>query len=209
MQNVKTIAGTLPTIKADADAEAIKAATTAQAEADKASAKARKIRAPRKSGKHANPTPTRTRAQAIAADAKLAAIAEANKAEAEAIAKAEAAKAVVTSRGLARDASTVVAGATNFNQYSDRDTAYLAFFGETMRAHNGKATLAQIHASGQPVPGKPGRAVNPRYAGSAKATDAGAINRLIKAGYITASACGNTLTATERATASAAYNGKA
>ena len=125
-------------------------------------------------------------------------------------AKAQAdAQAAITSRGLARDASTVQAGATNFHQYSDRDTAYLSFFGGVMRANGGKATLAQIHAAGKPVPGKPARTTNPRYTGSAKATDAGAINRLIKAGYITASGDGNTLTATKAATTSAAYNGKA
>lgn len=117
--------------------------------------------------------------------------------------------AAIASRGLARDAATVVARATNFNQYSDRDTAYLAFFGAVMRANNGKATLAQIHDAGKPVAGKANRRTNPRYTGSAKATDAGAINRLIKAGYITASSDGNTLTATATAKATATYNGKA
>lgn len=129
-------------------------------------------------------------------------------------AKPEAAKpdalAAIVSRGLARDAATVTAQRTNFDQYSDRDTAYLRFFGGVMRANGGKATLAQIHAAGKPVAGdKRDRRVNPHYTGSAKATDAGAINRLIKAGYIRKSADGHTLTATDAAKAQAAYNGKA
>lgn len=126
---------------------------------------------------------------------------------AEQAAKQAAQAAVTTSRGLARDAATVTAQATFYKQYSDRDTAYLAFFGSVMRANGGKATLAQIHEAGADA-GK-NKKRNPRYAGSAKATDAGAINRLIKAGYITASADGSTLTATKAATTTAAYNGKA
>lgn len=107
-------------------------------------------------------------------------------------------------RGLARDAATVTAQRTNFGQYSDRDTAYLAFIGSVCRANNGNATLRQIYDAGAI---RDGKSYNPRYAGpSAKATDAGAINRLIKAGYFTKSADGNTLSATPKATASAAYN---
>lgn len=119
--------------------------------------------------------------------------------------------AAIVSRGLARDAATVSRNATNFDQSSDRDTAYLLFFGRVMRANGGKATLAQIHAAGQAVAGdKSGkRRVNPHYTGSAKATDAGAINRLRKAGHISVSADGNTLTATATGKALAAYNGKA
>ncbi|QXN72609.1 hypothetical protein RCMENCHIE_141 [Rhodobacter phage RcMenchie] len=108
-------------------------------------------------------------------------------------------------RSEKRDAQTVIAAATNFGQYSDRDTAYLAFFGSVMRQHGGKATLAQLHNAGKPVTGT-SRRLNPHYTGSAKATDAGAINRLIKAGYLTASADGQTLTATDAAKAQAAYN---
>lgn len=127
--------------------------------------------------------------------------------KAEAEAKQQAALAAITSRGLARDAATVTAQATNFDQYSDRDTAYLRFFGGVMRQHNGSATLGQIHDAGKAV--SKTRRVNPHYTGSAKATDAGAINRLIKAGYITASADGNKLTVTDAGKAQAAYNGKA
>ncbi len=109
-------------------------------------------------------------------------------------------------KNLARDAETVVKQATNFNQYSDRDTAYLAFFGSVMRANGDKATLRQIHDAGKAIGN---RRVNPLYTGSAKATDAGAINRLIKAGYIRANASGDTLTATDAGKSLAAYNGKA
>lgn len=115
--------------------------------------------------------------------------------------------AAVISRGLARDAATVSRNATNFAQSSDRDTAYLLFFGSVMRKNGDTATLAQIADAGTPA-GK-NRRVNPHYTGSAKATDAGAINRLKKAGLITASADGRTLTATSLAKSNAAYNGKA
>ena len=115
--------------------------------------------------------------------------------------------AAYTSRGLARDAATVTASATHFGQYSDRDTAYLHFFGLTMRRNGNAATLAALHESGTAAGN--GKRRNPHYIGSSKATDAGAINRLIKAGYITASADGHTLTATALALTSAAYNGKA
>ena len=111
-------------------------------------------------------------------------------------------------KSATRDAATIAAGATNFDQYSNRDTAYLAFFGSVMRANgnNDSATLAQIHAAGKPRPGKPHLRDNPYYTGSAKATDAGAIVRLVKAGYITASPDGSTLRATDAAKTQAAYN---
>lgn len=111
-------------------------------------------------------------------------------------------------RGLARDAAGIVRYATNFNQYSDRDSAYLAFFGTVCRAHNNTATLRQIHDAGITRSGMPDRKrFNPNYTGSGKATDVGAINRLCKAGYFTRSADGNTITATKLATDSAIYRG--
>lgn len=113
-------------------------------------------------------------------------------------------------RGLVRDAAGIVRGATFFNQYSDRDTAYLAFFGAVCRQHAGSATLRQIHDAGTPRSGDPAtsrKRYNPNYNGSGKATDVGAVNRLIKAGYFTRSADGNTITATKLATDSAAYRG--
>lgn len=108
-------------------------------------------------------------------------------------------------RTATRDAATVAAQRTNFGQYSDRDSAYLAFFGSVMRAHGDSATLAQIHAAGTDAGA--GKRRNPRYTGSAKATDAGAINRLVKAGFITQHDCGNVLRATERAKADSRYLG--
>lgn len=108
-----------------------------------------------------------------------------------------------------RDAATVTAQRTNFAQYSDRDTAYLAFFGTVMRGNGDSASLADIHKAGTPAPGKADRRSNPFYTGSAKATDAGAINRLVKAGYFTVSDSGNRLAATDKAKATAAYIGKA
>lgn len=148
-----------------------------------------------------NPKPRATRANAKPAATKAAAKPET---DAKPDDKPDAAEAAV-SRGLARDASTVSRNATHFEQYSDRDTAYLRFFGTVMRANNGTATLAQIHAAGKAVGNK---RRNPFYAGSAKATDAGAINRLRKAGYITVSADGDTLTITEAGKSQKAYSGK-
>lgn len=114
---------------------------------------------------------------------------------------------IVTPRGLTRDAAGIVRNATNFDKYSDRDTAYLRFYGSVMRQHNHSATLAQIFAAGQPDALNGKRRVNPHYTGSSKATDIGAINRLKKAGYLTASPDGNTLSATATAKTSAAYCG--
>lgn len=106
-------------------------------------------------------------------------------------------------RGLTRDAAGIAAARTNFEQYSGRDDAYLRFFGTVARQHNGVATLRQIHDAGTPNGRK---RLNPFYTGSAKATDVGAVNRQIKAGYFTRSADGHTLTATPLAKAHALYN---
>jgi hypothetical protein len=122
---------------------------------------------------------------------------------------ATATPATIAYKSATRDAATVAAQATNFAQYSDRDSAYLAFFGGVMRGANNSATLAQLHNAGKPVTGKPHKRSNPFYTGSAKATDAGAINRLVKAGYFVISDNGNRLTATEKAIASKPYNATA
>lgn len=111
-------------------------------------------------------------------------------------------------RGLTRDAAGIVRYATNYNQYSDRDTAYLVFIGAVCRANAGTATLRQIHDAGITRSGMPDRKrYNPHYTGSGKATDIGAINRLCKAGYFTRAIDGNTLTPTKLALASKAYLG--
>lgn len=116
-------------------------------------------------------------------------------------------------RGMQRDASGVVRGATNFDTYSNRDDAYLAFFGNVYRANGSKPTLSlkAIHDAGAKRGGESDKKrYNPNYAGSAKATDVGAINRLIKAGYFTRSADGLTITATAKALSSKAFaNAKA
>lgn len=111
----------------------------------------------------------------------------------------------ITYKTATRDAATILAQATNFALSSDRDTAFLLFYGLVMRANGDTATLAQLHAAGTPA-GSGNRRSNPFYTGSAKATDAGAINRLVKAGYITVSESGNRLHATAKALASGAYN---
>lgn len=110
-------------------------------------------------------------------------------------------------RSATRDAAGVVRFATNFDTVSSRDDAYLRFFGAVMRANGGSATLKQIHESGVRRAGeKAVKRYNPFYDGSAKATDVGAINRGIKAGYYRASPDGLTLTATPKAVASSHYN---
>jgi hypothetical protein len=141
--------------------------------------------------------------------AKLAAAKARNAAKLAAKAEANApAPASVTrlARNLARDAATVQRQATNFGSVTDRDAAYRQFFGRVMRANGNAATLAQIDAGGIK---RDGKSYNPDYAGSAKATDAGAINRAIKAGYFTASDNGSRLTATPLALADKHYLGKA
>jgi len=111
-------------------------------------------------------------------------------------------------RGLTRDAAGIVAARTNFAQYSDRDSAYLHFLGTACRANSGSATLRQIHDLGVTRSGMPDRKrYNPHYAGSGKATDIGAINRLIADGYFSRSADGHTITATAKALSNAIYLG--
>lgn len=106
-------------------------------------------------------------------------------------------------RGLTRDANTVSAMRTAFGEISDRDAAYRLFFGIVAR-EAGKPdtfTLAQLRT----------RSVNPHYAGSNKASDAGAINRAVKAGYFTVSGEKPDLifTATDKAKSDKFFNGKA
>ena len=107
---------------------------------------------------------------------------------------------------LARDAAGIIRNATNYERTHDRDLAYLAFIGAVARANNHSATLRQIHEAGETrSDAASDKRFNPLYAGSAKATDIGAINRQIKAGYFTRSADGYTLTSTPLARQSSAY----
>lgn len=112
-----------------------------------------------------------------------------------------------TARGLARDAATIDNGAANFETSSNRDAAYLAFYGDAVRKYGRDTfTLAELHAIG--TPGARGKATNPRYNGSAKATDAGAITRARKAGNVTVSDNGNRITVTAAGKATKAFAGK-
>lgn len=168
-----------------------------------------------KSAKRVISVPTATATSKAAKPAKPVAAATAVKtptaaatANAVAIVATAAAPIETAPRGLTRDAAGIVRAATNYAQYSDRDTAYLAFFGTVCRAHSGVATLRQIHDAGITRSGMPDRKrFNPNYTGSGKATDVGAINRLIKAGYFSRSADGNTVSATALATTTKAYTG--
>ena len=92
---------------------------------------------------------------------------------------------------IARTAATVARQATNFAVLSDRDTAYLAFYGKLVkRAGGGRITLADIVGSGE----------RPHYDGSNKPHDAGVIVRLTKAGLLETAAdgIGFTVSATGR-----------
>lgn len=176
----------IPAENAVIDAAIIKAKSEAETAATKA--KSAELKAKRESAK---PKPE-AKPETPATDVKPEATTEA-KPEAQTV-----------SSGLARDATGIVRNATNFEQYSDRDTAYLRFFGSVMRNHGNAATLRQLHDAGK-ADGNKRR--NPFYTGSAKATDVGAINRLKKAGYIIASDDGNTLSATKKALENKAYLG--
>lgn len=102
--------------------------------------------------------------------------------KAQAAPDATAADTLATKRAT-RDAKTIAAYRTHFGAVSSRDEAYAAFYRVTAIEH-GKPetfTLAQLAAKQR----------NPLYAGSNKASDAGAINRARKAGHIapTSDAC--------------------
>ena len=92
-------------------------------------------------------------------------------------------------RRVSVDARTILRYATHFGNPSSRDDAYLAFFGLASTDEQRTFTLAAAAALAG------GR--NPLYIGSNKATDAGAINRLRKAGLIVADADGRTYTFTD------------
>lgn len=101
-------------------------------------------------------------------------------------------------RSFARDVSTISAMRAHFGAVSSRDDAYTLFLAATFgsKPEEGDTVtlsqLAQAHIVG-------GKSVNPFYNGSNKATDAGAIQRLIKAGTVTPSGdTGETLTFTAR-----------
>ena len=118
-------------------------------------------------------------------------------------AQAEQAETIAYKSG-ARDAATALAAAYPFGGVSSRDESYIAFFGFAMRDSD-SATLATIHNAGKPVPGKPHMRRNPFYNGSAKATDAGVIVRLCKAGLFSISDNGNRLHATAQALSHKAF----
>lgn len=127
-----------------------------------------------------------------------------------AVAKPKAEPVDTSPRGLTRDAAGVTAQRTNYDTYSDRDSAYLRFFGAVCRANGGKATLAQIHAAGVTrADALDRKRFNPHYLGSAKATDVGAINRQIKSGHFTKAPDGSSIVPTKLAIESKLYNGKA
>ncbi len=85
-------------------------------------------------------------------------------------------------RGLARDVTTIVAMRANFSKVSDRDESYLAMLADSIGSAKGSVRLSALREKYyNPVSEK---SRNPFWAGSAKATDAGAFERLAKAGYI-------------------------
>lgn len=97
---------------------------------------------------------------------------------------------------ITRTAATIVAARCNFGGLTDRDAAYIAFFASfTKRANKPSVTLAEIRET----------AARPDYSGSAKAYDAGVIQRLTKAGLIKHSTDGTSFEFVDGAKTHAAY----
>ncbi len=85
-------------------------------------------------------------------------------------------------RGLPRDVNTITAMRANYARVTGRDESYLAMLADNIANPKSTVTLAQLRERYyDPVSGK---SRNPHYNGSAKATDAGAFERLQKAGYV-------------------------
>lgn len=99
---------------------------------------------------------------------------------------------------ITRTAATIAAQRTNFGDLSDRDNAYLAFYGSLARATGHRTTVAAIVESGK----------RPDYNGSNKPHDAGVIVRLCKAGLAVTSDNGNAIAFTPKAQSLAAYTGR-
>jgi hypothetical protein len=108
-------------------------------------------------------------------------------------------------RTATADAESIARGHVNYGAFSDRDSAYLHFFGSVMRPRGDSATLAEIHASGTDA--GDGKRRNPYYSGSSKATDKAVVKRLVKAGFLTVSDNGNRLHATDKARSDSRYLG--
>ncbi len=89
----------------------------------------------------------------------------------------------------AHDSATIDAAKYPLAEISNRDESYIAFFARCARGEAGHAvTLASIAAQYKR---------NPYYAGSAKSTDAGAIQRAVKAGFLHHDADARTIMLTE------------
>lgn len=100
------------------------------------------------------------------------------------------------SGNITRTAATVARNVTAFNELSDRDSAYLAFYASLAKAApSGVVTLADIVASGR----------RPTYNGSNKPHDAGVINRLRKASFIAPVSDGTSFTITDNGKSRAEY----
>jgi hypothetical protein len=83
-----------------------------------------------------------------------------------------------------RTAATIRARKTRFTRLSDRDRAFLQFWTGLAERHGGSVTLEQIQETGE----------SPDYLGSSKPYDAGAVNRLRQAGFLSISDDGHRLT---------------
>lgn len=105
------------------------------------------------------------------------------------------AKAAKPAAHITRTAAAIVRNATNFGNLSDRDAAYITFYSRLAKRNGGAVTLSQIAESGE----------RPNYAGSAKPHDAGVINRLTKAGFLSVTESGNRIAFKDKAKTHAAY----
>lgn len=89
---------------------------------------------------------------------------------------------------ITRTAATIHAMRTNYASLSDRDQAYFAFYASFAGAKRDHTfTVADIVASGR----------YPAYNGSKKPHDAGAVQRLVKAGLLLETDNGHTLRLTD------------
>lgn len=109
----------------------------------------------------------------------------------------EAPVAAKPSGSITRTAATIVRGLCNFGGLTDRDAAYITFFATfCKRPDMPTVTLAEIRET----------TARPDYAGSAKAYDAGVIQRLTKAGLLKHTADGTAFEFTDAAKTHAAYS---
>lgn len=166
----------------------------------------RKINKPAVRGKTVA-TPA-AKASRVITTAKNAKPAKAGKAVAVAsVAKADK-PARVPTFGVNATAKRIDIGAANFGgTLSDRDNAYLSHYGKLCRTL-GKRTLTLTDIATNSPKAASGKPVISGYSGSAKAHDAGVVQRLAKAGLVSTGEHGAAITFTAKCNTVAAFTAK-